>query len=126
MSQELTSLIARIGQAFRIRPLDSPAERASGFEVRLDGGAFTLHAYDVRESAEIRPAGPNENWVSVEIGRFMISPQGLARLKESIAAAEAMYTAVVGSPLQTDAEYAARFNATINAQTPPPAPKQKR
>jgi len=126
MEQDFATTAARIQQKFQIEPADLPAIRVSGFEVRFDGGAFTLHLYDVRESAEPHPPGPTEHWRSVEVGRFAVSPQALARLKQSVAAAEAMFSAVMGQPLMTDQEMTARFTEHMATAHQPPQSGRKK
>jgi len=128
MNQDFAATAERVQRGLEIRPSDGPAVRASGFDVRFDGGAFTLHLYDVRESPEPHGPGPTEKWQSVEIGRFAISPQALVRLKQATATAEALYSAVMGQTLLSEAEMNARFfqYVTKGQQPETAAPKARK
>ncbi len=80
-------------------PQSGPAIRASNFELRFDGGAFVLLAYDQRESAERRPSPLVEAWDLVEVGRFVLSPIALVYLRDAVAGGAATYAAALGQSL---------------------------
>jgi len=90
--------------AIVLRPLDGPAVRATNFEVRYDGGAFTIHIYDNRESTEIRPLGPSKKWEAVEIARYSLSPLALLRLRDALMPNISVFEAVMGRPIPSEAE----------------------
>lgn len=104
MQQDMKAIFAKIQQSGRVVPLGEGAPRATGFEVRFDGGAFTLHLYESRESAEPRSVGALvEAWDNVELARFSLSPLALVRLVNTIAAATRMYETVMGTTLPDEA-----------------------
>lgn len=105
MEQDFAAAIDRAKERLKVIPLSGSTERASAFDVRFDGGAFTLHVYDVREAAEPRAAGLVENWQTVEVGRFSLSPQAFSRLAQSLAQSGAAYAAVMGRPVPTEEDF---------------------
>ena len=111
MEQDFQTLLERAKANLRVIPLGGSSTRATGFDIRLDGGAFELHLYDVRESSSPRPPGPIEQWETVEVGRFILSPLALVRLIDNANAAVAAYETVVGYPIPPEQQFNERLTA---------------
>jgi len=127
MSQDIALALEQAKLALKVIPLEGAAQRATTFEVRFDGGSFTFHVYEVRESTEPRVITSLVSWQLHEIARFAISPVAFSRLRDAMTSGESMYTAVMGRPVLTEAE---NNQNTINfvqstVVGPAAAPKKK-
>lgn len=110
---EANKFLEEVRESMVVRPLDGPTLRATAFEIRFDGGAFTFHVYDNRESTEPRPLGPSKKWEAIEIARYAISPVALSRLVESLKIPLETYQAIMGRSIPSEAEADAGFKAFI-------------
>jgi len=86
-------------QPFNLKFVPLPeggSRRATNCEIRFDGGAFTLHIFENRESPSPRPGPVPQDWEFVEVGRFSLSPQALRTLQNAVEFAAMTYREAMG------------------------------
>lgn len=127
MDQDFQATLERARENLRVVPLASPTPRATTFDVRFDGGSFELHIYEVRENPERRLLGPIDQWETVELARFALSPIALARLLGNTQVAAATYESVMGRKLPTEQEINEGIAAVVAGQgrAAVPVPKKR-
>lgn len=102
------------------------SRRASHFEVRFDGGAFTLHVNEFRERAEPREGPVALEWDMVEVARFSVSPVALRYLSTAVEGAVSTYRQATGHDMPDPVKVQEVLNRIIQQQPiaePPPRKK---